>query len=386
MLDERLKAALGLSEEAVFVGQGHKFQIWEPIAFRRASRDGAGAGRGDLRAEASVRRGAPHDRRRRRHVPVLLDEVLEALAPRAGGALSSTARSAPAAIRARFLDRGAASIALDRDPPPFAGGAALAAAIADGRLRLVEARFGDLDASHAASASNRSTASRSTSASPRCSSTRRRAASRCASTPRSTCAWRARAARRRHPARARTKRRSPTSSFITARSAPRAASRAPSSPTARRRRSSRRWQLAEHDRARRAGAAAANSPIPRPARSRRCASPSTTNSANCCAGSPPPSAAEAGRAARRRDLPFAGGPHRQAVPRPPLGPRRGALRAGCPASRRRRAELSTSPRGQPIVAERAEIAANPRARSAKLRLRPSARRRRRRGSTRSSRR
>jgi len=33
VLDERLKAALGLKDEAVFVGQGHKFQIWEPSRF-----------------------------------------------------------------------------------------------------------------------------------------------------------------------------------------------------------------------------------------------------------------------------------------------------------------------------------------------------------------
>ena len=32
-LDERLKASLGLREEAVFVGQGLKFQIWEPSRF-----------------------------------------------------------------------------------------------------------------------------------------------------------------------------------------------------------------------------------------------------------------------------------------------------------------------------------------------------------------
>jgi MraZ protein len=33
-LDERLKAALGLGDVAVFVGQGHKFQIWEPSRFQ----------------------------------------------------------------------------------------------------------------------------------------------------------------------------------------------------------------------------------------------------------------------------------------------------------------------------------------------------------------
>ena len=33
MLDGRLKSELGLREEAVFVGQGHKFQIWAPARF-----------------------------------------------------------------------------------------------------------------------------------------------------------------------------------------------------------------------------------------------------------------------------------------------------------------------------------------------------------------
>ena len=32
--EERLKNALGLASEAVFVGQGHKFQIWEPARFQ----------------------------------------------------------------------------------------------------------------------------------------------------------------------------------------------------------------------------------------------------------------------------------------------------------------------------------------------------------------
>ena len=33
MLGERLRAEIGLKDEAVFVGQGEKFQIWEPIRF-----------------------------------------------------------------------------------------------------------------------------------------------------------------------------------------------------------------------------------------------------------------------------------------------------------------------------------------------------------------
>jgi MraZ protein len=32
--EERLKNALGIASEAVFVGQGHKFQIWEPARFQ----------------------------------------------------------------------------------------------------------------------------------------------------------------------------------------------------------------------------------------------------------------------------------------------------------------------------------------------------------------
>ena len=34
LLEARLKSALGLDGEAVFVGQGHKFQIWEPGRFQ----------------------------------------------------------------------------------------------------------------------------------------------------------------------------------------------------------------------------------------------------------------------------------------------------------------------------------------------------------------
>jgi MraZ protein len=33
-LDDRLRATLGLGDEAVFVGQGHKFQIWESSRFQ----------------------------------------------------------------------------------------------------------------------------------------------------------------------------------------------------------------------------------------------------------------------------------------------------------------------------------------------------------------
>lgn len=49
-LDERLKASLGLREQAVFVGQGLKFQIWEPSRFAAHLED---ARRRALRLRAS---------------------------------------------------------------------------------------------------------------------------------------------------------------------------------------------------------------------------------------------------------------------------------------------------------------------------------------------
>ena len=56
-LDERLKAALGLGDVAVFVGQGHKFQIWEPSRFQahlEGSRLRVKALRGERRSETTI--------------------------------------------------------------------------------------------------------------------------------------------------------------------------------------------------------------------------------------------------------------------------------------------------------------------------------------------
>ena len=89
-------------------------------------------------AEGS-RRGTP------RHIPVLLPDVLAALSPQANqsfidatfGAGGYTAAILAAAHGARVL-------AIDRDPAAIAGGQALAAA-SDGRLTLVQGRFGELE-------------------------------------------------------------------------------------------------------------------------------------------------------------------------------------------------------------------------------------------------
>ncbi len=78
------------------------------------------------------------------HVPVLLREALEALEPCAGGLYVDGTFGAGGYARA-LLGRGARVIGLDRDPSAIRLGAALAAT-SEGRLQLVEARFGDLEA------------------------------------------------------------------------------------------------------------------------------------------------------------------------------------------------------------------------------------------------
>ncbi|TBW38716.1 16S rRNA (cytosine(1402)-N(4))-methyltransferase RsmH [Siculibacillus lacustris] len=79
----------------------------------------------------------------RPHRPVMLDEVLAHLAPRAGEVLVDGTFGAGGYTSA-ILASGAEVVAIDRDPTAIAAGAAMVAA-ADGRLRLVEGAFGDLD-------------------------------------------------------------------------------------------------------------------------------------------------------------------------------------------------------------------------------------------------
>jgi 16S rRNA (cytosine1402-N4)-methyltransferase len=78
------------------------------------------------------------------HVPVLLQEAMAALEPRAGGVYLDATFGVGGYTRA-LLDRGATVIAIDRDPSAVRAGAVLAAS-SGGRLRLAEARFGELDA------------------------------------------------------------------------------------------------------------------------------------------------------------------------------------------------------------------------------------------------
>ena len=78
------------------------------------------------------------------HIPVLLDEVMAALAPIAGGIFIDGTFGAGGYTRA-LLERGAAQvIAIDRDPEALSAGAALVEA-SGGRLTLVDGVFAELD-------------------------------------------------------------------------------------------------------------------------------------------------------------------------------------------------------------------------------------------------
>jgi len=77
------------------------------------------------------------------HVPVMLAEVLATLAPAAGGTYLD-ATFGGGGYAAAILDAAPCTLfAIDRDPDAIARGAALAARFA-GRLHLLEARFGDM--------------------------------------------------------------------------------------------------------------------------------------------------------------------------------------------------------------------------------------------------
>ncbi|MBT9371036.1 16S rRNA (cytosine(1402)-N(4))-methyltransferase RsmH [Rhizobium sp. CSW-27] len=81
-----------------------------------------------------------------RHIPVMLEEVLQALAPAPGRIILDGTFGAGGYTRG-ILAAGADVIALDRDPNAIAGGQALVAE-AGGRLKLIASRFSAL-ADHA---------------------------------------------------------------------------------------------------------------------------------------------------------------------------------------------------------------------------------------------
>ena len=124
-----------------------------------------------------------------RHVPVLARPALEFLNVRDGGIYIDGTFGAGGYSRAILAAADAQVIGIDRDQSAVANGADLVQS-AGGRLTLVEERFSALDrVARKIRPCRRWTASCSISACPRCSSTRPSAASRSGSTVRSTCAW-----------------------------------------------------------------------------------------------------------------------------------------------------------------------------------------------------
>ncbi|TAN71304.1 MAG: 16S rRNA (cytosine(1402)-N(4))-methyltransferase RsmH [Magnetospirillum sp.] len=88
------------------------------------------------------------------HIPVLLAEVLEALAPRDGGVYVDGTFGAGGYTQAVLDAADCSVIALDRDPAAVARGRALEAA-RPGRFTMIEGRFGDMDAALRAQGVNR---------------------------------------------------------------------------------------------------------------------------------------------------------------------------------------------------------------------------------------
>ncbi len=78
------------------------------------------------------------------HVPVLLDAVIEALAPRDGGVYVDGTFGAGGYSAALLAAARCRVVGIDRDPDALRRGAGLAAAH-PGRLQLVEGRFGDME-------------------------------------------------------------------------------------------------------------------------------------------------------------------------------------------------------------------------------------------------
>ena len=78
-----------------------------------------------------------------RHIPVLLNEVLEALSPMPGEIVVDGTFGAGGYTKA-ILDRGASVVAIDRDPDAIAAGASMVEAYGE-RLRLVHGAFSQLD-------------------------------------------------------------------------------------------------------------------------------------------------------------------------------------------------------------------------------------------------
>ena len=139
----------------MFVGIGHKFQIWEPVRFQarlteaRQRRDAVASAACNRQQWTIAMTAQPRPARAvadgpAGHRPVLLDEAMAALKLRSGGRYLDGTFGAGGYTRTILAHSGTRVIALDRDPVAIAGGAKLVAE-AGPALTLCQARFGTLD-------------------------------------------------------------------------------------------------------------------------------------------------------------------------------------------------------------------------------------------------
>ena len=77
-----------------------------------------------------------------RHIPVLLEEIIEALQP-ADGQVIVDGTFGAGGYTAAIMARGASVVGIDRDPDAIAAGRAMEA-VSGGRLKLVQAPFSSL--------------------------------------------------------------------------------------------------------------------------------------------------------------------------------------------------------------------------------------------------
>ena len=165
VLPEQLAGHAGLADSVMFIGLGQVFQIWEPAAGLRRVAEGRSRSRTTGATLPGASAGTPAGNPAGTpvmtmsqpaspgHVPVLLAEVLAALAPRDGGSyLDGTFGGGGYA--GAILDTARCTLwAIDRDPAAIARGAQLAARHAG--LHLLPGSFGamiDLLAPHGVTA------------------------------------------------------------------------------------------------------------------------------------------------------------------------------------------------------------------------------------------
>ena len=133
----------GLKDRIVFVGKAQKFQIWDADRYAPIEAEAL------ARVKAKMERAAQTGTRLSGHLPVMLSEVLEMLAPRDGAHYVDGTFGGGGYASAILEAADCTVLGIDRDPDAIARGQALVERFA-GRLTLVQGEFSRMDAVHQA--------------------------------------------------------------------------------------------------------------------------------------------------------------------------------------------------------------------------------------------